>query len=243
MKKGWTGKESAGKSQLMAVTALDVQNRNIRWIKKRHKLGLEFIPRTMAFDTPMSEWFIQRGEKYGIKYLFFKDLIEVMPLSQVDIFINEINKFFPQRGSDPLNRDQAEFLSQAAKQGVDIYFCSQDFSQAHKQFRFLVNEVSHVVKIAGSRRPIASAPPVNYVWGIVLHFPLDPDTFKGDNFSMKIKGWPKIYWINKKDTELYDTLYKVRGSKPPPIKMIEQEHWYLDEAGEVVKKDKKWVKK
>jgi len=246
MKKGWTGLESAGKSQLMAVEAWKILKRNIRWIKKREKLGLPFIPRTMAFDTPMSPHFIETIEKYGMKYQHFFNLTD-LPASQVDIFINEINKFYPQRGNEPLNRDQAEFLSQAAKEGVDIYFCCQDFSQTHKQFRFLVNELYHVVKLFGSPRPIASAPPVNYIYGLVLYWRISPSSFKGDNASMKVEGinrfFPSFYWINKEDTELYDTLYRVKGSALFPIKMVEQEYHNIDDSGKVVKKYKKWVKK
>jgi len=244
MKMGWTGLESAGKSQLMAVKAYEVYARNSRWIKYRRRKKLPHVPRIMAFDTPMSEEFISKINAAGMDYLHFYDLHDVMPLSQVDIFINEINKFFPQRGSDPLTREQAEFLSQGAKDGVDIYFCSQDFSQAHKQFRFLVNELYHVVKLLGSPRPIASAPPVRFIWGIVLYWRLEPSSFKGDNFSMKTKGWfPRVYFINKKDTRLYDTLYKVRGTRLPPIKMVEQEYQYLDIGGKVVKTVKKWAKR
>jgi len=242
MKMGWTGKESVGKSQLMAVEAEAVYLRNKRWLKRREKLGLPRVPRTMAFDSPMSPDFIKRIQDAGLKYLFFRDLVDV-PKSQVDIFINEINKFYPQRGQEPLNRDQAEFLSQAAKEGVDIYFCSQDFSQAHKQFRFLVNRLYHVMKVAGSPRPIASAPPVNFVWGLVIYYPLNPDSFKGDNFSMKVDGWPRLYWINKKDTSLYDTLYRVEGMALPPVKMVEQEYIYLDHLGNIVKRIKKWARK
>lgn len=240
---GWTGLESAGKSQLMAVKAVEVLKRNIKWIKRREKLGLEFIPRTMAFDSPMSELFIKNVEEHGMKYVHFYDLNDIMPLSQIDIFINEINKFFPQRGSDPLTREQAEFLSQGAKDGIDIYFCSQDFSQAHKQFRFLVNQIYHVTKWLGSRRPVASAPPVKRIWGFVTYREIDPRTFKGDNMTMDRMGLPAIYWINRQDTELYDTSYKVRGSKLPPIKMVEQEHLYLKEDGTLFKSEKKWVKK
>jgi len=243
MKMGWAGKESAGKSQLMVVHSWKTFKRNVRWRRKRLKKGLEDIPRTMAFDTPISPWYISQIEKAGLKYLFFKDLKDIMHLTQVDIHINEINKFFPQRGSDPLDREQAEFLSQAAKLGVDIYFCTQDFSQAHKQFRFLVNKMYHVKKLCGSIRPIASAPPIKYIWGIVLIFPIDPDSFKGDNFSMKLNGLPSVYWINKKDTELYETLYKVQGTKPPPVKMVRQELWYLNDDGDVVEKKEKWIKK
>jgi len=59
----------------------------------------------------------------------------------------------------------------------------------------------------------------------------------------KLDSFPSIYWINKDDTRLYDTTYKVRGSKLPPLKMVQQEHIYTDDDGEVVKTEKKWVKR
>lgn len=240
---GWSGLESAGKSQLMAVYAWKIYRRNVRWIKKREKLGLPFIPRTMAFDSPMSTDFIKKIEDRGMKYIHFYDLNDIMPLSEIDIFINEINKFFPARGSESLTREQAEFLSQGAKDGIDIYFCSQDFSQAHKQFRFLVNEVFHVVKVMGSRRPVKSSPPVRFIWGLVLYWRLDPSSFKGETATMKSTfPIPSFYWINKTDTQLYDTSYKVRGSQLPPIKMVEQKFQYLRD-GKIVKEEIKWSKR
>lgn len=244
MKMGWTGLESAGKSQLMAVHAVEVLQRNIGFIKKREKMGLPFVPRIMAFDSPMSKGFIDLLESYGMKYIHFIDLSDIMPLSEIDIFINEINKFFPQRGSEPLTREQAEFLSQGAKDGINIYFCSQDFSQAHKQFRFLVNYLHYVVKLIGSERPMKSAPPVKHIWGIVLYWEIDPRTFKGDNMTMEPTHiWPNFYWINKEDTELYDTSYKVRGSMLPPVYMVQQEYIFLNKESQQVKKEVKFVKR
>jgi len=244
MKMGWTGLESAGKSQLMAVHAWKIYKRNARWIKKRKKLGLPHIPRTMAFDSPMSPRFISRLEKAGLKYIHFYDLDEVNGLSNIDIFINEILKFFPQRGNEPLNRDQAEFLSQGAKDGIDIYFCSQDFSQAHKQFRFLVNRLHYVVKVVGSRRPTASSPPVRRIWGLVVYWDVKPSSFKGDNTTLEKTWWlPSFYFLNKTDASLYDTSYKVRGTKMPVQQMVEQEVRYIDRTGKQVKTTKRWVKK
>jgi len=244
MKLGFTGLESAGKSQLMAVHAVDILNRNIKWKEKREKLGLEYVPRIMAFDSPMSEVFIKKCNENGIKYIHFYDFNDILPLSEMDIFINEINKFFPSRGSESLTREQAEFLSQGAKDGVDIYFCSQDFSQTHKQFRFLVNALYLVVKIIGSERGSKSQPPVNYIWGIVLYWEIDPRTFKGDNMTMDRESiWPHFYLINREDTELYDTHYKVKGAKLPPIKMVQQEYIYIDSDGNEFKREVKWNKR
>jgi len=244
MAQGWTGEQSAGKSQLMAVHAMQVLERNIFWIKRRKELGLPFIPRTMAFDSPMSPAYIKQVEIAGMKYIHFKQLNEVMPLNEIDIFIHEIVSWFPQRGSEPLVPEQAEFLSQAEKEGIQIYFCCQDFSQVHKAFRMNVYELRLVVKVIGSARPMRSAPPVKRIWGLVLHWELDPRSFRGDNASIERLGnFPSVYFINREDTELYDTSYRVRGLRLPPLKMIPQEVQYFIEDGEIEKTKRIHVKR
>lgn len=249
MKMGWCGLESAGKSQLMVVFAAEyILPRNRKWAEKRRKLGLPHVTRLMAFDTPISLEFQEAIRKAGCQYLHFYDISELLPLSEVDIFINEINKFFPQRGSEPLTREQAEFLSQGAKDGIDIYFCAQDFSQTHKQFRFLVNTLYIVNKMFGSERPTRSMPPIKHIYGLVVYYEVDPKTFKGDNTTMKEiedeSSWiPSLYWINREDTELYDTSYKVRGTQFPPQYMVQQEKIYILPDGQELKREMTWTKR
>jgi len=244
MATGWTGEQSAGKSQLMAVHARTILDRNIFWIRKRQQLGLPSIPRTMAFDSPMNPLFVKEIEKWGMKYIHFRQLHEVMPLNEIDIFIHEIVSWFPQRGSEPLVPEQAEFLSQAEKEGIQIYFCCQDFSQVHKAFRMHVYELRLVIKVIGSPRPMRSAPPVKKIWGLVLSWELDPRSFRGDNAGIeRLSMWPSFYFINKEDTQLYDTSYRVRGLSLPPLKMIPQQVQYFDEKGEIEKTKRIHVKR
>lgn len=241
---GWTGAQSAGKSQLMAVHAVKILRRNIKWIQVRREMGLPHIPRTMAFDSPMSPLFINEVERHGMTYIHFNQLIDVMPLNEVDIFIHEIVSWFPQRGSEPLVPEQAEFLSQAEKEGIQIYFCCQDFSQVHKAFRMHVYELYLVVKVFGSPRPMRSAPPIKKIWGVVLYWELDTHSFKGDTITMeRLSPLPALYLINREDTELYDTSYRVRGLSLPPVKMIPQEVIYYDEKGQVEKIKRTHVKR
>jgi len=241
---GWTGFESAGKSQLLVTYAVKVFHRNVKWIKIRKKLGLEHIPRTMAFDSPISQKFIDAIEREGMKYILFKDLRDLFPMTEVDIFMHEVYRWFPSRGTESLTDDQRTFLSQGAKEGVDMYFCTQDFSLVHKGFRFLINHMMYVVKICGSMRPMRSAPPVKRIWGIVLYWDLDPKSFKGDDTTMEfISPWPTVYFINREDTELYDTGYKVKGIGLPPIKMQEQEIIYYDMENNEVKRELKFNKR
>lgn len=244
MKTGFSGIESAGKSQLLAVLAVQVLNRNRRWAKKRKKLGLEHVPRTMCFDTPMSQKFIDAVESSGHIYLFFRDFGDLLYGYQMDVFIHEITKWFPQRGSEPLTPDQVEFLTQGSKEGNNIYFATQDFSMVHKQFRLLTNNIYIVKKLIGSMRPVASAPPVKRIWGIVLYWDADPSTFKGDSVSLeRLSMFPSIYFINRADTELYDTSYRVRGAKLPPIKMVAQTYIEVDDFGKELKRYQKFVRR
>jgi len=241
---GFVGQQSAGKSQLIATRFRDDLITSNKALEERRRQGLPDVFRTFATDSPLSDSFIQEIESYGHSYLFFKDLSEILHLTSIVCGINEITKFFPANGSKPLTPEQVEFLSQAAKDGISIYFCCQDFSQVHKHFRFLVNELYLVTKLIGSDRPCKSMPPISRIWGLVLYWPLDPRSFKADNTETeRLTYWPRFYLINREDTELYDTSYKVRGINLPPVTMIPQEYIYLDVNNNVVKKETKYQKR
>lgn len=237
----YTGLESSGKSLQLSIQADLVLQRNIKWAKKREKAGLERVPRTMAFDSPMSPAFIKEIEDAGIIYQQFRNLSDIMYSTQTDIFINEIIKYFPASGSQPLTHEQMDFLTQGAKSGVFIYAASQDFSQAHKQFRLLVNEVYRVTKIIGSRRPIASGPPVNRIWGVCMLRQVSPSSFKGDSVTMESVGWPSLFFIRKEDTERFDTLYKVPLTELPDKYVRRQRIIGKNAKGEVVHEKEVWI--
>lgn len=240
-KVAFTGLESSGKSLQLSIQADLALKRNIKWMKKREKLGLEFVPRTMCFDSPMSEKFVKQIEDAGCKYMKFSSLMDILYLQQADIFINEIIKYFPASGSQPLTNEQMDFLTQGAKSGVFLYFASQDFSQAHKQFRLLCNEVYVVTKIIGSRRPILSGPPVNKIWGLCTLRKVNPATFKGDSVSMESMGLPIPFFINKEDTERFDTLFKVPLSELPPKIVRKQRIIGFDANGKEVYSKEVWI--
>ena len=164
-----------------------------------------------------------------------------MYAEQTDIFINEIIKYFPAVGSQPLSHEQMDFLTQAAKTGVFVYAACQDFGQAHKQFRNLTNEVYVITKIMGSRRPIASAPPPKFIWGFCLKRAVSPQSFKGDNVTMDSLGWPSIFTIKEEDCNRFDTLYKVPLSKLPDKYVRPQRVIGKNEEGDIVYDRINWV--
>jgi len=236
MKVVYTGKESSGKSLQLSIQANKVLKRNIKW------LSVTGIPRTMCFNTPMSKDFIAQIENAGLKYLEFKNFIEIAHLSECDIFIDELIKFFPANGSTGLSNEQLDFITQGAKTGVHLFGASQDFSQVHKQFRLLVNECYIVTKIIGSSRPMKTAPPVKNIWGLCMLRSVSPSSFKGDSANMVSTDWfPSFFFIYKEDTQRFDTSYKIPLSRLPDKRVRKQRLIGYDEEGNIEFEKITWV--
>jgi len=225
MKVIYTGIESSGKSLLLSRQAEKVRQRNKKWFAITGK------KRTMAFNTPMSPEFIKLIEDTNINFVSFKNLDEILYLEEADIFIDEVIKFFPASGSNSLSNEQLHFITQGAKSGIHLWGASQDFSQVHKQFRLLVNEVYVITKIIGSARPMKTAPPVKYIWGICTKRKVNPLSFKGDSATMEqLEGGLSIFFITREDVNRFDTSYKIPISKLP-IKKLRRQEEYCDEDG------------
>jgi len=220
----YTGIESSGKSLLLSRQAEKIRIRNRRWFK------ITGIKRIMAFNSPMSSEFVSLIEKSNSIYLFFKNLDDIVYLEEADIFIDEIIKFFPS-GQNSLSNEQLHFITQGAKSGICLWGASQDFSQVHKQFRRLVNQVFYVKKIIGSPRPMKTAPPVNFIWGICTISQVDPHSFRGDDASMiELEHSFRCFFINKRDVSRFDTSYKIPMSDLP-IKRIRRQIERCQEDG------------
>lgn len=236
MKKVYTGIESSGKSLQLSINAEKILQRNIKWLR------ITGIPRTMAFNTPMAPAFVQRIKDSGVKYVEFKNLIDILHLNECDIFIDELIKFFPASGSSSLSREQLDFITQGAKSGVHLIAASQDFSQVHKQFRLLVNEVYIVNKIIGSARPMKTAPKVKRVWGLCMLRSVKPSSFKGDNATMESATLiPGFFLIMKHDVERFDTSYKVPLTKLPLKIARKQKIIGYDDNGELEYEKTVWL--
>jgi len=232
----YTGIESSGKSLMLAKQAKSVLARNIKWYK------ITGTPRTMAFNTPMHPHFIAFMKKHGIPYVYFRNLQDILGMTECDIFLDELIKFFPSNGSNPLSREQVDFVTQGAKSGVHIYSASQDFSQVHKQFRLLVNEVYIIRKIIGSRRPMKTAPPVKTIWGLCSSTSVSPRSFKGDTATMEAHSvFPSFFFIRKEDTMIFDTSHKIALSTLPDKYVRKQRLIGLDEEGKEVYKKEIWL--
>lgn len=223
MKIVYTGLESSGKSLKLSRVAESVRVRNSRWYK------VTKLRRTMAFNSPMSEAFKKQIEKSNINYLQFKNLDDILYLEECDIFIDELIKFFPASQSS-LSTEQLHFITQGAKSGINVYASSQDFSQVHKQFRLLTNRVFVITKVMGSKRPMKTSPPVRFIWGLCFLREVSPSSFKGDSVTMESSGMPSFFFIEKVDTQRFDTSFKIPLTTLP-VKKIRKQVEVCDEDG------------
>jgi len=223
MKIVWTGIESSGKSLELSKKAEEVRIRNANWYRQTK------LKRYMVFNHPMSTEFIKKVNQFSI-YKQFKDFDEVAHLEEADFFVDELIKLFPANGSSSLSNEQLHFITQGSKSGINLYGASQDFSQVHKQFRLLVNEVYTVRKLIGSRRPMKTAPPVKFIWGVYLRRSVSPSSFRGDSATMEGSWFPVPCFIRKVDCERFDTSYKIPLTTLP-VKKLRKQLEYCEEDG------------
>jgi len=241
MKLVYTGLESSGKSLMLSRVAEKIYRRNVMWLRIREKLKLQRIPRQMAFNQPMADWFVKKITDSGLRYKEFRNFNDVEYDTETDFFIDELLKIFPAKGTDPLPFHVMDFLTQGAKSGNNIYSASQDFSQVHKQFRLLTNKVYVVTKLFGSARPMKSSPPVGYIYGMGIKRSVKPQSFKGDNATMESNFIPLPFWISEGDTKRYDTLYKLPRAVLPDHKVRQQRVYAVDDNGQVIYEKKRYV--
>lgn len=219
MKVIFSGLESSGKSLKLAMVATEIAERNAKW-KKESGITRPIVS-NMYFSTDFYKYVT---EELGIPILYWNNLDELISYTNADIFIDEIGTYFDSRLWQDLSLDVRRWLTQGAKQGIEIYGSAQDFAQVDKAFRRLVNHLYYIRKIIGSRRPSATKPPVTKIWGICLVNELNPQQYneqKSKFENMSILDF-SMFYIERQFCEVFDTTQKIERSAPPLMKHIER---------------------
>jgi hypothetical protein len=226
MKVIFSGLEGSGKSLKLAMLAPAIVTRNSKWFDKQKALydagkqATEPVMRSIASNLRFSEEFSDWAMKeMGVPIIYWDNLSELIELENVDVFIDEVGNYFDSRMWTDLSLDARRWLTQGSKMGIELYGTAQDFAQVDKAFRRLVNHLVHVTKIAGSRRPSATKPPVKRIWGVCSTKELDPQQY--DEEKSKFNGSPlsfRFFYIRKQYCDIFDTTQKIKRSKPMPFK-------------------------
>jgi len=219
MKIIYSGLESSGKSYKLACLAADIAVRNSKWKKETG------ITRPLATNLKFSQEFTNYcTQELEIPILYWENLDDLISLDNCDVFIDEVGNYFDSRMWADLSLDVRRWLTQGAKSGVELYGSAQDFAQVDKSFRRLVNHLFHITKIVGSRRPSATKPPVNRIWGLCSMRELDAQNYSEEKKAFdKTQLIPSFFLLERKYCELFDTGQKIKRSKPPLLRHIDRE--------------------
>jgi len=219
MKIIYSGLESSGKSLRLAKVVSDLVYRNAKWNSETGKLRP--IVSNLRFSDEFELWATQ---EMGVPIVYWNDLNELITYGDADVIIDEVGTYFDARLWSDLSLDVRRWLTQGAKTGIEIYGSAQDFAQVDLAFRRLVNHLFHITKLVGSRRPSATRPPVNRIWGVCAMRELNPREYKEDKKSFdKTNIFPSFFLIERRYCEIFDTGQKILRSKPTPFKHTERE--------------------
>jgi len=218
MKTIYAGLEDSGKSLQLAMTVTELVEQNAKW------LTITGIPRPIVSNLEFKDEFLNWATiEKQVPIRYWKDLEELPHLTECDLIIDEVGTYFDSRSFKDLPLEIRLWLAQASKLGVDIYGSAQDFAQVDISFRRLTNQLYHITKIVGSRRPAATRPPVKRIWGVCTVRALDPIAYDEDSKKFAKAGmFPSLFFIQKKYTDIFDTSKRIAKSAPPPFKHIER---------------------
>jgi len=206
---------------MLAKTAVSVAQRNAKWFKRTG------VARPIVSVVPFSDEFKQYVEQdLGIPIVDWSGsnrvLEELEDLTGCDLFLDEVGTYFDSRTFKDLPVSTRLWLAQASKLGVDIYGGAQDFAQVDISFRRLTSQLFYITKIAGSRRPHPTKPPVRWIWGLCAMRELDPVAYDEESKKFAPDGIPRLFWISRMYCEIFDTNKRVPRSRPVPYKHIER---------------------
>jgi len=207
----FTGLPGAGKSLKLARTILDVLYRNRRYFNKTG------IKRKLYSNLAMSQEVIEEFDGF---IEMWTDIGQLTVLKDCDVIIDEIATYFDARQWEHMSLEVRRWLAQHRKFGIEIYGTAQDFAQSDKSFRRLTSDLLYLTKLFGSRDISPTKPPPKYIWGLVLVRTLDPTKYDEEKSKFENSGIPRLMWISRKSTQVFDTRAEVKMSKFSPLKHI-----------------------
>lgn len=231
----FTGLPGSGKSLKLAQTLVDVLWRNKKYYEKQvaerqrridrgefdEDFNVEPIKKRMLWTNLQFTKQVEEEFEGYIKY--WTDLRQLTPLRDVDVAIDEIATYFDARLWETLSLEMRRWLAQHRKFGIEIYGTAQDFAQTDKAFRRLTSHLLYLRKLVGSADLSPTRMPPKFIWGIVFVTELDPTQYDEAKSKFQTDGLPRIMFITRKATEIFDTRAEIALSSALPLKHIEKE--------------------
>lgn len=212
----YEGLESSGKSLRIAWEVENIVERNSEWNK------ITGLSRPIISNLKFSKDFENYAKNKGVKIIYWTKLEELLKFSDCDLIIDEVSIYFDNRSWALLSIDIRMWLRQGAKNGIEMYGTAQNFDQVDKSFRDLVDNLIEVRKIAGSRRPSPTKPPIKRVWGICWYRRKNARRYDSEKGKFEGMGIPWFFFIMERHCNMYDTKQLIAKTPPPPMRHIER---------------------
>jgi len=215
-----TGLPGASKSYATAQKTVDLVKRNKRWYKATGKV------RVVRSNLVLSDEFINFAnndpETDGKEFInFWEDPEELPSMNNCDVIWEEMGAHVDSRSWESLPLSLRRWLQQHRHRGVEIYGNCQDFSDIDVAVRRLVGNLVYLTKIAGSRDPSPTTPPIKFVWGVIAKVYLDPRAYQED--KKLVSGvFSGFIFITRAGVDLYSMHNDIKPGKYPPLQHRER---------------------
>lgn len=207
----FSGLPGSGKSLKLADTTVEILYRNRKWYEKTGVL------RKVWTNLKLSS---KVEDEFSEYIVYWTDLRQLTPLRDVDVLIDEVATYFDARLWETLSLEMRRWLAQHRKFGIEIYGTAQDFAQVDKAFRRLTSDLLYLTKLLGSHDISPTRPNPRFIWGMSLVQSLDPTIYDEQKSKFNRDGIPRIMFITRSRTSIFDTRAEVRLSSALPMKHI-----------------------
>lgn len=224
-----TGLPGASKSYITAETSVELVHRNRRWFKRTGivrpvvsnlVLSPEFTElANSVIDVELDGKIVSSEGQEFLKY--WEDPEELPHLKNCDVIWEEMGAHVDSRSWEQLPLSLRRWLQQHRHRGVNIWGNCQDFADIDIAVRRLVQNLVYLTKLAGSRDPSPTTPPLRWIWGIVAKVQLDPRNYQEDK-KLSSGVFAGFTFITRKGVELYSMHNDIRPGKYPPLQHRER---------------------
>jgi hypothetical protein len=208
----YTGLPGSGKTLELAKVALQILKRNKKFFDESG------IRRKIWSNVKFSE---EVHEHYGDFIEYWTDLAQVEKLRDVDVFMDEMASYFDSTQWANMPLSMKRWLQLHRHYGIEVYGVTQEFAMIDISVRRLTNKVYILSKLFGSRDPSPTKAPVKKVFGLIVKWEVDPETFGEDKFNYKYQGF-ELGLIRRKYVDVYDTRAEIEMGAYPPLQHIER---------------------
>jgi hypothetical protein len=192
----YTGLPGQGKTLKLAERLIEVLQRNKKWYK------ITKVRRLIYHNFEINEKIVTQNKEW---FVYWRSLVDLHQVREADVFYDEIGLYYDSQNWEKVSFKSKRWLALHEHFGCELYGTAQSYGQVAIQFRRITTKLLLLRKLAGSRRPSKTKPPVRFAWGFCYISELDPQTYDEKEQTNDAKFIFDWIIIRKKNTSIYNT--------------------------------------